>query len=209
MNAEHEADIVVNQLKSFYNQYKTAIFTSILAFIFLTIGTMFYQWSNNRYESKAAQSFYTIISTEDPAEKVELSHTFVDEFSHSPYTSLVELILIYDDLQKGNWQGVDMRVNRIQNMHVPTFVKDQALLLQARRMLVTNQYEKTINLIEKIKNKDQSMCMLIKGMAEEKLGRHEQASESFNKANTILVKDQPDSTLKSFMAFQFGDNKSS
>lgn len=202
MNADQEADIIVNNLKNFYKRYNKTIVLILASFLILCIGTMFYQWLHNRYESKAADTFYTIINSDESDQRNKKINEFVFEYKASPYASLAQLFLISEDLKKGNWQGVDMQVNRLVTKTSSRFIIDQAYLLQSRRFLATQQYEKTIETLNKINNTKQVSVLMIRGLAEEKLGHIEESKNSFLKANELLSKINPDSALKSFIWYQ-------
>ncbi|MDG2348173.1 MAG: tetratricopeptide repeat protein [Gammaproteobacteria bacterium] len=202
MHANHEADIVVNNLKKFYSKYNKIIFLFVISFITISIVTFTYQYFHNRYETQASENFYTLLKIEDNYEKINKAKKFVVEYKSSPYASLTQLLLISDDLKKGNWQGVDMQVQRLIQNGAPVFVLDQAYLLQARRFLSTNQEDKALLILKKIKNPNQVTVYLITGLAEKKLRNYDNAEEAFIKASTLLSRTNPESSLKNFIWYQ-------
>lgn len=202
MSADYEADIVVNHLKNFYNQYKTVIFYFSVVLILTTLSIVFYQWSHYRYENRAANRFFELMSLDQSDDKIEQIKSFTVNYKSSPYASLAKLVIIADDLKQGNWQGVDMQVDQITASNPAIFVKDQAYLLQARRFLATRQFEQALNTLDKIKEKNQTIIYVIKGLAENELHRIDASQSSFEKAKNILTKYDPDSTLQNFIWYQ-------
>ena len=156
MSADYEADIVVNNLKNFYNQYKTVIFYVSVILILATLSIVFYQWSHYRYENRAANRFFELMSLDQSDDKIEQIKSFTVNYKSSPYASLAKLVIIADDLKQGNWQGVDMQVDQITASNPAIFVKDQAYLLQARRL--TRQFEQALNTLDKIKKINYHIC---------------------------------------------------
>ena len=75
MHANHEADIVVNNLKKFYNKYNKIIFLFLISFISISIVTFTYQYFHNRYEAQASENFYTLLKIEDNNEKINQAIT--------------------------------------------------------------------------------------------------------------------------------------
>lgn len=202
MHADHEADIVVNNLKKFYNEYKKIILWFLVSLLIILIVTFTYQYFHNRYEAQASENFYTLLKIEDNNEKINKAKKFVVEYKSSPYASLTQLLLISDDLKKGNWQGVDMQIQKLIQSGAPDFVLDQAYLLQARRFLSTNQEDKAILILKKIKNPNQMTVYLITGLAEKKAGNLEAAEKSFKQASEVLSRTNPESSLKNFIWYQ-------
>ena len=202
MHANHEADIVVNNLKKFYNKYNKIIFLFLISFISISIVTFTYQYFHNRYEAQASENFYTLLKIEDNNEKINQAKKFVIEYKSSPYASLTQLLLISDDLKKGNWQGVDMQVQKLIQRGAPDFVLDQTYLLQERRFLATNQEDKALLVLKKIKNPNQMTVYLITGLAEKKLSNYDNAEKAFIKASTLLSRTNPESSLKNFIWYQ-------
>ena len=206
MHAEHEAEIIVNKLTQFFSKYKKVIYLSIIAFCVLTITTFTYQLFHHRYETKAAEAFFVMMSTKDSDQKISQVKTFVNDYQASPYASLARLLLIADDLDKGNWQGVDMQVQSLTKNKVPEFVADQAYILQARRFLATNQPQKALDKLSKLKPGSQVTYYLVQGLAEKQLGHTDDATKAFMKANELLSKVNPDSSLKNFIWYQQAQN---
>lgn len=202
MHADHEADIVVNNLKKFFKEYQKAIFLFVFFFIAITIATFTYQWFHNRYEARASEAFFTMMNVKDSNEKLNKAKSIVKDYQSSPFAALTQLLLISDDLKKGNWQGVDMQVSRLKKNGSPNFVMDQAYLLQSRRFLSTNQEDKALSTLKLIKNPNQMTVFLIEGLAEKKLGNQKASEASFMKASELLSRTNPESSLKNFIWYQ-------
>ncbi|MEE2769632.1 MAG: tetratricopeptide repeat protein [Pseudomonadota bacterium] len=202
MQAEYEAEIIVKNIKDFYQKYKNLIFTSVISFFVICVITMSYQWYHYRYESRASADFFVIMNNDQDEQKISQVKQFVNDYPSSPYAFLAKLILISDDLQNGNWQGVDMQTKEIISANAPDFIIDQAYFLQARRFLATKQPQKSLDALNKIKSNNQVGIYIIRGLAEKELGHYKKADETLLKANKLLYNINPESSLKNFIWYQ-------
>jgi len=202
MHVEHEADMVVNRINQFFKENKFHITLCLSVLIVLVTCLGIYQWYANKVAEDSARDFYIMLNESNPQKQMEMTQAFQNKYQSGAYTGLAALILIQHDLETQNWQGVDMRVNNLAALDVPPFVKEQAAYLQIKRYLATNQYKQAASVIERLKEPNQTMALIYKGMIAKKLHQDEKALKAFNQASQQIDAITPSSALNQFIWYQ-------
>lgn len=202
MQADHEADMVLNRVNQFIKQNKLHITICASIMIFLTIFVGTYQWYSNKIANASAKDFYIMLNEPNPNKQIELSESFVNKYKTGAYTGLVSLILIQHDLANENWQGVDMRIKQLTSQSLPPFIKEQAMYLQIKRYLATKQFEHAASVLAKLKAPNQTTALMYKGMIAKGLNQEDDAKKAFAQASQQIDATSSSSPLNQFIWYQ-------
>ncbi|MAJ82214.1 MAG: hypothetical protein CMF41_04790 [Legionellales bacterium] len=189
MREDYEADLVANNIKSFYKKYKLYLYIGLFGFIVAFIGV--YYW--DKYQQKenliGSKLYWEILEESNSHNQIQLAELFIKQRPNDPYAGWVSLILMNHSLQKGNWQGVDQYGQFILRSNQPSTLYDAAHLLNARKAFIQKNGKAMLLSLNKVKQENNPMRLFLLGNAYQLLNEGHKAREYFNRSADIISTD--------------------
>lgn len=202
MQAEHEAEIIVNRLKYIYKNYKVHMLVAVFALILSVL--ISYSWDHYleaQYE-KGAQLYWTLMKEENTLKKTQLAETFIKERPKDPYAPWVGLILMSDSFSKGNWQAVDQYAKLVVQSSNPAALQDAGTLLLARKAALMNDSAAVLSVLSKMHDQVHPMKLFLEGNAFKDQNQAEKAKAAYEKSLQALGQNPKNEPIIKLLLYQ-------
>ncbi|MAH61473.1 MAG: hypothetical protein CMF42_04195 [Legionellales bacterium] len=202
MQAEHDAEIVVNRLKHIYKNYKIHMLVAI-AVIILSV-FISYTWDHfleSQYKN-GARLYWALMKEDDASKKIKLAEQFIKERPRDPYAPWVGLILMSDSFSKGNWQAVDQYAKFVVQSSNPEALQDAGSLLLARKAALMDDSRAVLSILTKMHDQAHPMKLFLEGNALKDQNQPEKAKAAYEQSIQAFSQNPQSEPMVKLLLFQ-------